>query len=95
MEMTVAAEKLLNRIPAFSLAGPVKWSEGTVHRPRQLPIKSRRHPENGGVAGLRTCGESARRGIRQAPVDSTPTVVDTCPETLGRYHSTRGPGNVR
>jgi cytochrome P450 len=39
MEMTVAVEELLKRIPEFSLAGPVKWSEGTVRGPRQLPIK--------------------------------------------------------
>ncbi len=38
MEMTVAVEELLKRIPEFSLAGPVKWSEGTVRGPRQLPI---------------------------------------------------------
>ena len=39
MEMTVAVEEFLNRIPEFSLAGPVTWSEGTVRGPRQLPIK--------------------------------------------------------
>ena len=39
MEMTVAVEEFLKRIPEFSLAGPVKWSEGTVRGPRQLPIK--------------------------------------------------------
>ena len=39
LEMTVAAEELLKRIPEFSLAGPVTWSEGTVRGPRQLPIK--------------------------------------------------------
>ena len=39
MEMTVAIEEFLKRIPEFSLAGPVKWSEGTVRGPRQLPIK--------------------------------------------------------
>ncbi len=38
MEMTVATEEFLKRIPEFSLAGPVKWSEGTVRGPRQLPI---------------------------------------------------------
>jgi cytochrome P450 len=38
MEMTVAVEELLKRIPEFSLAGTVKWSEGTVRGPRQLPI---------------------------------------------------------
>jgi cytochrome P450 len=39
MEMTVAVEELLKRIPEFALAGPVTWSEGTVRGPRQLPIK--------------------------------------------------------
>ena len=39
MEMTVAVEELLKRIPEFGLAGKVTWSEGTVRGPRQLPIK--------------------------------------------------------
>jgi cytochrome P450 len=39
MEMTVAVEELLKRIPEFSLDGDVKWSEGTVRGPRLLPIK--------------------------------------------------------
>jgi len=39
LEMTVAVEELLKRIPEFSLAGEVKWSEGTVRGPRRLPIK--------------------------------------------------------
>jgi cytochrome P450 len=39
LEMTVSVEELLKRIPEFSLAGPVKWSEGTVRGPRQLPIR--------------------------------------------------------
>jgi cytochrome P450 len=40
MEMTVAIEEWLKRIPDFSLdpAGKVTWSEGTVRGPRQLPI---------------------------------------------------------
>jgi hypothetical protein len=40
MEMTVAIEEWLKRIPNFSLdpAGQVTWSEGTVRGPRQLPI---------------------------------------------------------
>jgi cytochrome P450 len=40
MEMTVALEEWLKRIPDFRLdpAGQVKWSEGTVRGPRQLPI---------------------------------------------------------
>jgi cytochrome P450 len=40
MEMTVAIEEWLKRIPDFSLdpAGQVTWSEGTVRGPRQLPM---------------------------------------------------------
>jgi cytochrome P450 len=40
MEMTVALEEWLKRIPDFRLdpAGKVTWSEGTVRGPRQLPM---------------------------------------------------------
>jgi cytochrome P450 len=40
MEMTVAIEQWLKRIPDFTLdpAGEVTWSEGTVRGPRQLPL---------------------------------------------------------
>jgi cytochrome P450 len=40
MEMTVAIEEWLKRIPDFALdpAGEVTWSEGTVRGPRQLPL---------------------------------------------------------
>jgi cytochrome P450 len=40
MEMTVAIEEWLKRIPDFRLdpAGRIKWSEGTVRGPRQLPM---------------------------------------------------------
>jgi cytochrome P450 len=40
MEITVAIEEWLKRIPDFRLdpAGRVTWSEGTVRGPRQLPI---------------------------------------------------------
>jgi cytochrome P450 len=40
MEMTVAIEQWLKRIPDFRLdsAGTVTWSEGTVRGPRQLPF---------------------------------------------------------
>jgi cytochrome P450 len=40
MEMTVAIEEWLKRIPYFRLdpAGKVTWSEGTVRGPRQLPM---------------------------------------------------------
>ncbi|HJZ32352.1 MAG TPA: cytochrome P450 [Hyphomicrobiaceae bacterium] len=39
LEMTVAVEEFLKRIPQFSLAGEVKWSEGTVRGPRLLPVR--------------------------------------------------------
>jgi cytochrome P450 len=39
LEMTVAVEELLKRIPQFCLAGEVTWSEGTVRGPRKLPIR--------------------------------------------------------
>lgn len=38
LEMTVAVEELLKRIPEFTLDGDVTWSEGTVRGPRKLPI---------------------------------------------------------
>src|SRR6202165_4674108 len=40
LEMTVAIEEWLKRIPDFRLdpAGQVTWSEGTVRGPRQLPV---------------------------------------------------------
>ena len=40
MEMTVALEEWLKRIPQFRLdpAGQVTWSQGTVRGPRQLPL---------------------------------------------------------
>lgn len=40
MEMTVAIEEWLKRIPEFRLdpAGKVRWSEGTVRGPRELPL---------------------------------------------------------
>src|SRR5436305_3057874 len=40
MEMQVAIEEWLKRIPDFRLdpAGKVSWSEGTVRGPRQLPV---------------------------------------------------------
>ncbi len=39
MEMTVAVEEFLKRIPEFRLAGPVTWSEGSVRGPRKLPLE--------------------------------------------------------
>ena len=40
MELTVAIEEWLKRIPEFRLdpASPVAWSEGTVRGPRRLPL---------------------------------------------------------
>ena len=38
MEITVALEEWLKRIPKFRLVGDVAWSEGTVRGPRKLPI---------------------------------------------------------
>jgi cytochrome P450 len=40
MEMQVALEEWLRRIPDFALdpAGAVTWSQGTVRGPRQLPF---------------------------------------------------------
>jgi len=40
MEITVAIEEWLKRIPEFRLdpKGAVKWSQGTVRGPRQLPL---------------------------------------------------------
>jgi cytochrome P450 len=40
MEMTVALQEWLKRIPEFRLdpAGEITWSEGTVRGPRQLPM---------------------------------------------------------
>ncbi|HJU32428.1 MAG TPA: cytochrome P450 [Hyphomicrobiaceae bacterium] len=39
MEMTVAVEEFLKRIPEFHLAGEVTWSEGSVRGPRKLPLR--------------------------------------------------------
>ena len=39
MELTVAIEELLKRIPRFTLDGAVTWSEGTVRGPRTLPLR--------------------------------------------------------
>lgn len=38
MEMTVAIEEWLKRIPDFRVDGDVTWSDGTVRGPRQLPV---------------------------------------------------------
>jgi hypothetical protein len=39
MEMTVAVEEFLKRIPEFSLDGEATWSEGSVRGPRRIPLK--------------------------------------------------------
>jgi cytochrome P450 len=39
MELTVAVEEFLRRVPEFSLDGGVTWSEGTVRGPRRLPLR--------------------------------------------------------
>jgi cytochrome P450 len=38
MEMTVAVEEFLKRIPDFDLAGEVTWSTGAVRGPRRVPV---------------------------------------------------------
>jgi cytochrome P450 len=39
MEMTVAVEEFLKRIPEFRLDGEVTWSEGSVRGPRRIPVR--------------------------------------------------------
>jgi cytochrome P450 len=39
MEMTVAVEEFLRRIPEFRCTGEVTWSEGAVRGPRKLPLR--------------------------------------------------------
>ena len=39
MELTVAVETFLRRVPSFRLAGPVRWSVGSVRGPRTLPME--------------------------------------------------------
>jgi len=38
MEMTVAVEEFVKRIPDFDLAGEVTWSTGAVRGPRRVPV---------------------------------------------------------
>ena len=38
MELTVAVETFLRRVPSFRLDGPVRWAIGTVRGPRALPM---------------------------------------------------------
>lgn len=41
LELTVAVEEFLRRIPNFSLAGDVTWSAGSIRGPRHLPLRLR------------------------------------------------------
>ena len=38
MELTVAVETFLQRVPNFRMDGPVRWALGTVRGPRSLPM---------------------------------------------------------
>lgn len=38
MELTVAVETFLQRIPSFRMDGPVRWAIGSVRGPRSLPM---------------------------------------------------------
>ena len=38
MELTVAVETFLRRVPNFRMDGPVRWALGTVRGPRSLPM---------------------------------------------------------
>jgi cytochrome P450 len=38
MEMRVAVEEFLRRIPEFRPAGKTVWSQGAIRGPRRLPI---------------------------------------------------------
>ena len=38
MEMRVAIEEWLRRIPDYRVDGEVRWSEGTVRGPRSLKV---------------------------------------------------------
>ncbi|MGI9523334.1 MAG: cytochrome P450 [Hyphomicrobiaceae bacterium] len=38
MELTVALQELLKRVPNFQLAGKTTWSQGAVRGPRSLPL---------------------------------------------------------
>ena len=59
MEMTVAVEEFLKRIPEFHLAGPVTWSEGSVRGPRKLPLDVRVT-----LSSRASCPESCRGDSR-------------------------------
>jgi cytochrome P450 len=39
MELRIAVETFLRRVPAFRMAGPVRWALGTVRGPRTLPMQ--------------------------------------------------------
>ncbi|MGI9425322.1 MAG: cytochrome P450 [Hyphomicrobiaceae bacterium] len=38
MEITIALEELLKRVPVFELAGETTWSQGAIRGPRTLPL---------------------------------------------------------
>jgi cytochrome P450 len=38
MEVTIAIETFLRRVPSFRMSGPVRWAVGTVRGPRALPM---------------------------------------------------------
>ena len=42
MELTVAVQTFLQRVPEFRLADPVRWALGTVRGPRTLPMRFER-----------------------------------------------------
>ena len=72
MEMTVAIEEWLKRIPDFRLdpAGQVTWSEGTVRGPRQLPLLF-------GKATLRLTASCIDRSWRPDVTEQTATTPAT------------------
>ena len=79
MEMTVALEEWLKRIPDFRLdpAGKVTWSEGTVRGPRQLPVlfgKTGLTPNVATRAGRprEACHDRSLRSSRTATISTSP-----------------------
>ncbi len=51
LELTVAVEEFLRRIPEFRLAGEVTWSAGTIRGPRTLPLHFGAGAEPGTAGG--------------------------------------------
>ena len=66
MEMTVAVEELLKRIPEFSLAGEVTWSEGTVRGPAPAADQVLEHSQEreGETMSQRPPGEGLGHRLR-------------------------------